>query len=573
MIAIGAIVYVRYVPLDTDFHHDGIQFASGIAILDGLRIHSDAFTPYGPLTNWIQALLLAMFGRTVIVLRWQTALSLVVSGALLYCIMRTYKVGPVAAASVSSLWLVTCPSWSQRDGVFAFWSLPSALLLVFLLGGFLLFRLSETTYRDSAKALLLFISDATLALAVFIRINYTLPMLLGFFLYIFFRRHHQTSSQFSGKRFFLTGIAVGLSVPLVFLVITGSLIAHVNQTLTGPVYFYSDQDPNWTYLILLYFFGSIPFLSIATLTLLAAHKTSRPMQWLVSVAGGLVMLLLALVGIGTRVRSGFLGMFADSGVTSWQVVWANAQTIAPLYAAAAVSAPLAVYGLARLIRGTGGAENLLYILSLAAMVQVYPLFDQYHLWWAAPIPLAAGTVLIVKNTRRSVATVAIVAVSFPFALVNLYEWNRIASRERETAEGISLSGMQVYPGIANQLRELDELLQELPIRQTRFHCINSLLSVWQGKYVASTAAHNSWAFGGGRFDDNGFIPTDESDLRFELPPIEFTRTSDSVHIVCSAVPPGPEFDHWLEETGLSLVDLTGPVKPRYDPGYWVYQLM
>ena len=154
--AVGAIVFIRYVPLDPDFHHDGIQFAPGIAILDGLRIHSEAFTPYGPVTNWVQALLLELFGRTVIVLRWQTALSLVVSGVLLYCIMRTYKVGPLVAASVSTLWLVTCPSWSQRDGVFAFWSLPSALLLVFLLGGFLLFRLSETTYRDSAKTLLLF---------------------------------------------------------------------------------------------------------------------------------------------------------------------------------------------------------------------------------------------------------------------------------------------------------------------------------------------------------------------------------------------------------------------------------
>ena len=361
-------------------------------------------------------------------------------------------------------------------------------------------------------------------------------------------------------------------MPLAYLTVAGSLVANVKQTLIGPVYFYSDQNPNWTYLLLLYVFGSIPFLSIASLTLIAAHKASRLIRWLMSIAGGLLMLLLAMVSIGTRVRSGFLELFADSGVTSWQVVWANAQTIAPLYAAAALSVPLAVYGLTRLIRGAGEPENLLYILSLAAMVQIYPLFDQYHLWWAAPIPLAAAVVFVLQRTTPRTVGAGLVAILLPFAVVSMYEWDRIGTREREAAIGASLAGMYVYPGIAKQTQELDELLEGLPARQTRFHCINSLLSAWNGEYLASTAAHNSWAFGGDDLEDNGFIPTDESDLRFTLPPIESMNTSDSVHVVCSTISPGAEFDRWLEETGLSLVDLTGPVQPRYDPGYFVYRL-
>ena len=207
------------------------------------------------------------------------------------------------------------------------------------------------------------------------------------------------------------------------------------------------------------------------------------------------------------------------------------------------------------------------------MVQIYPLFDQYHLWWAAPIPLAAAAAFVAQNTRKSVAGLALVALLVPFALASLYEWQRIAARERDPAPGGVLSGMRVYPGIEDQLLDLDALLQQLPDRDTRFHCMSSLFASWPGTYAASTAAHTSWAYGGNSPEDNGFVPTDQSDLRLALPPVEFMWTSDSTHIVCAAVPPGPEFDTWLSKTGLSLVDSIGPFQPRYDPGYFVYRLV
>jgi len=55
LIALSSFIFIKIAPFDPDPHHDGIQLAPVIGLLEGKDIHGELFEQYGPV--WVFLLL------------------------------------------------------------------------------------------------------------------------------------------------------------------------------------------------------------------------------------------------------------------------------------------------------------------------------------------------------------------------------------------------------------------------------------------------------------------------------------------------------------------------------------
>lgn len=570
----GAVVFGRYVPLDPDFHHDGIQFATAVAVSEGLSVHADAFMHYGPLMTWIQAGVLTITGPEVISLRILAAVLLTITAILMFAVIRSAGGKPVVALSVSALWTVSCPTWSQRDGVFAFFTMPSTLLGVLVLASILLVIRAEADGRKTGTSVLLAGAGILSAGAVLTRVNYALPIVTGILLYLAIR-YWQRSPDVGPLLYFLGGLLSGLGAGILILAWQGALAAHVNQTVVAPLAYFSDVPRDWFYFLALYFLVALPFLLLAASAIgfAASRYERRWKQAVVLLLPALAAAVLVSLSLGTRIRIAFLDLIGSPAPGTFPVAWANAQIVGPLYASIVAMG----IGLLLLIVKKEWQWiqpiHLVLFTALGSAAQLYPLFDEYHLWWAAPLPLAWMALAVNAMSKAPLVPWVVLALCIPYLIGLTWEWQRIASRDRVPAFGNVLQGMTVPDGVDDQLRDLDRVLSALPPRDTRFHCRDALIAAWSGEYAPRTAAHVSWAFGGIHPRDNGFVETDRAANRGEFPPVDVVRTSaEDVQIVCAEVEPGSEVDAWVRESGMTLVDQMGPFQPRYDRAYYVYRL-
>src|ERR1035437_2676492 len=71
-----AVVFLPFAYLEFDFQHDGLMMKTAMDLASGQRIFRDTFTQYGPLSSWIQALALVVFGVKATVLKTLSILAL-----------------------------------------------------------------------------------------------------------------------------------------------------------------------------------------------------------------------------------------------------------------------------------------------------------------------------------------------------------------------------------------------------------------------------------------------------------------------------------------------------------------
>ncbi len=117
-----------------DVLHDGVMFKAAVDVADGATLFRDTFTMYGPGTVHIQALAVALFGRTLVVLKYTTALFYGLTAPLLFRLWRPFLGGPVALAALVA-WALTAPMlvwilipWASVYALF-FQALTGVLLL------------------------------------------------------------------------------------------------------------------------------------------------------------------------------------------------------------------------------------------------------------------------------------------------------------------------------------------------------------------------------------------------------------------------------------------------------------
>ncbi|RZO21690.1 MAG: hypothetical protein EVB05_07145 [Candidatus Thioglobus sp.] len=121
--------------LDPNWHHDGILFKPASDVAAGLSLFRETFSQYGALTTYLQAAAIAVFGKSLLVVRYEAAIFLSLTSAFFYLIVREIVPTSIAVLAVV-LWICLAPFFTQT---FLPWSSIYALFFA-VLGTWLLIK-------------------------------------------------------------------------------------------------------------------------------------------------------------------------------------------------------------------------------------------------------------------------------------------------------------------------------------------------------------------------------------------------------------------------------------------------
>jgi hypothetical protein len=499
------VTFVIAAPMDPEPYHDGSQLPAAIAVSNGMVVHKDVFSGYGFLTAWVQGAAVWLFGPNLLTIRLLTAALLVIVAVLFYVIVR-WAMGSIAVGvGLVALWVVAWPGRSVIWGT-PLLPWPSVLYLVFQLGAVLL--VARALLYPLRRTALLFAAGILVGLAVLTRINYGAAFIVALALVLAI----VTKKAGLQPRHWISAVAGTLAavvVPLVLIGTQGALAPFWDQSVVGPL---SGQAivkaTEWFYLKNAYFWGSVILL---VSLLFAVWAGSR--NW-IQTRLFLAFVSLEVFGLILWTSSALEDSPVRLLILS-KLTWSPAidgQAMQPLFLAAILSPffliALVVNLIVRVVKQRDSLVEvdtpetlirrvfmvLLTLTSLASLVQIYPIADPNHLWWASPLPLAllvfAIWVSVGKRTRW--AAVAIIVV--PGVVISILTGVVFLAEPRTLITTGIMSGMRIQDLLAPNVAKVDALLADVQPGSADFICKEGLFAVWNGKYLASTPGYVDYAY-------------------------------------------------------------------------------
>jgi len=336
-------------------------------------------------------------------------------------------------------------------------------------------------------------SGVVLALGAFTRLNYGVPLMLGFLVGAVilsppsFSRFRESSSSV------LVGTTLTSFLILTYLSLSGSLHEFVAQAVTGPLEGKSAVSTGWNYFYNNYFKSSVAlFLGLTFTSLFFKHVKSRTLKAFV-----LVMFSCYLT---TKISNLTTSDYLHNDL-SFRKLWSHSDQMSLLrilLIAAAISVVcspiyLSVIFVRLLARRTSAViENFYFvnIAAVAALLQLYPLADAYHLWWTSPILI----LLLIKVLDRLKFSMPVVLLTFGIYAVTGLESSRYTFRipRVEWTSGI-LKGMMIPTNYLDSYKSADVALSGVR-QKSRYLCRDGLWSVWNGTYQSNSPNYVEWGF-------------------------------------------------------------------------------
>lgn len=496
---IAAAVFFVAASLDPEPYHDGSQLPAAIAVSEGLVVHLDVFSGYGFITAWIQGLAVTLFGPSLLVIRLLSAAILTISAVLTFALARWAIGNRRISAGIALTWVVTWPGQAVIWGTPLFpW--PSTFFLMFQLIAVLL-TARALLHREHRPAMFA-LAGIVLGIAVLTRLNYGAALALALLATMLV----MARSRSLKLRDFAVAIGSTLitgALLLSIIALQGGFQAFVDQSILGPLEGKAIVKPTeWFYIENGYLWGSLLLL----VTTLAMVWVSRQ-PW-ISPRNLLILSGLAVAGLTVWASTAIEGSPLRNLILS-RLTWAPAldiQAMQPLYFSAVLTILILIGVIAALvifrIRGGSltGTPNQVFIMLLAAtgaasLVQLFPVADPNHLWWAAPIPLVL--IVFVFTLNRPVrATYAVSAILLlPPLIISIPTAYVFLSQPRTQLDQGALAGMWVKQEYLNDYRSVDRLLLKIPPRSARIDCHEGLLAVWNGTYLSASAGYIDYAYG------------------------------------------------------------------------------
>ena len=493
------VTFAVAAPMDPEPYHDGSQLPAAIAVSEGMVVHRDVFSGYGFITAWIQGLAVEVFGPRLIVIRMLTAVLLSAVTVLIYLLARRTRLNVPVSAGVALLWVAAWPGRAVMWGT-PLLPWPSVVYLVFQLGALRVFLRAVTSERPRTIAFA--VMGALTGLAVLTRLNYgaafTLALVIA--LAVFSRSRGVTWSDWLAA---IAGGLAGMGIPLAVIAAQGAFPAFIDQSIIGPVQGKAIVKPTeWFYYENAYFYGSglLLLAVLAVLWLSGKHWIGRR-----TFQAGIALTTLALtIWATTAIDNSPLRNLILTKLT-----WAPAldgQAIQPLFLAviwtilfAGAVGVVIAWRVVRRQRITGSADQVLIttlaLTSIASLVQLFPVADPNHLWWAAPIPLVllvyGLTVTAPSRSKWAIPTLLIV----PSLLVSILTSVVYLQHPRTEITTGALAGMRIGSNLYPSVVKVDGMLRDVAPRSAAFECSGGLLAVWNGEYLASGPGYVDYAYG------------------------------------------------------------------------------
>ena len=119
-----------------DAHHQGLMLASAMGVTEGLALHGEVFSQYGPITTWSQAIFLSLSPTSPAIALNLWSLSIIALSAIGLTLLsaasrRNLRITPESAFLGAIAWVLLSPEFALGE-ILAWSSLLAALVGIFL---------------------------------------------------------------------------------------------------------------------------------------------------------------------------------------------------------------------------------------------------------------------------------------------------------------------------------------------------------------------------------------------------------------------------------------------------------
>jgi hypothetical protein len=427
-VVVFAVFAATYLPLarfGVDPHHDGVMLKPALVVADGGVIHRDVFSQYGPMATWVHALWVVLLGPTLWAIRTGTALMLATAATFFFVAWRRAFGQGVALVAISCAFLLT-PHFSPEIPPNP-WSADVAFLFLSLLALVL-----TTKWRPPFSPSWGYVTAGALVGATSLaRLN------VGLMLAVLLGLRELFSRRVRPLALFVAGFMAVVGLAALSLGLNGALDEWWFQSIVTPRSTIVDFfGPSGGFFIR----QQVWFLAIpsAAFVLLTVAAVGGGMEKVILPGKVALLRVAAMTVISTTVVVYHRG-WSLPGWNRWDACWVLIiMTIggAPLFLRwwkdrAADRSSIGIHN--DDVRMSVG----LWLVALAALVQIYPMAGPRYLWWAA-VPALGPVVHLLKKftlpgSRRALVGVLAVAILVPSAAQSLW---RTVNVERVSIENI-----------------------------------------------------------------------------------------------------------------------------------------
>ncbi|MBC8365062.1 MAG: glycosyltransferase family 39 protein [Actinobacteria bacterium] len=509
-----AAAYLPLTRFGIDPHHDGLMLKPALVVADGGVIHRDVFSQYGPMATWVHAIWVVILGPTLWAIRTGTALMLVTAATLLFVAWRRVFGQGVALVAISCAFLLT-PHFSPEIPANP-WSADVAFLWISLIALVLTARW-RPPYSPVWGS---FTVGALVGAALLTRLN------LGVSLVVLFGLRKLLRRRFRDLAWLGVGFTTVVGLAALSLGLSGALDEWWLQSVEMPRSWLSNVAGT-----------SGGFFIRHNVFTLAVPSAAIVLMVVTAVGGGLersiyrrnlpVLRTAFAVVILTVVVVYHVG-WSLPGWNRWDASWA-------VIVLAIAAAPLVLgwwKGGMAVLGGIGGSDERsrmvegVWLVGLAALIQIYPVAGPRYLWWAA-VPALGPVIHMLRRftlpgRRRALVGVMAVAVLVPMAAQQVW---RTVHEERVSIPNVPvLEHMLMDKDLATALVSNIEVAQAYIDREVQPAvlnlCADGLYSTLSANHLSADPYFVFWPFPEGAIDDEvrGRFIEDHRPLLWWCPP-------------------------------------------------------
>ena len=471
LFAWGVIVNLVIFPrLDVDPYHDGFIYPMALLVSQGGVPNKDFFSIYGPMAPFVQGIWLDVFGPSLLNLRIHGAILIVIISILLFSLSRRF-LGDVGAGLISTIWLVGNPLIVQP-------SLPWVDLyttLILLLG---IIYVGKVSSRDALRPLNYFVLGNVLALGVFAKINFSIP-LVGVFLLVTIYFGLKNSLAL------VLGILVTLTVFIGLMYFIGSLKGYIEQGILFPFSMHDEgKSLRGIFNIKILIFGSGALLIFYLFNRLSfSNRLTRR-----HILGSSVILTLSAFLIAFYFREVSVQFVAFAGDISKDL--SNFLKNSPYWLLFG-SIFLAVISVARVFvrrksKKLDSQSVLTGIIGFSSIFQLYPNPEPGHIWFVFPVAIIAALVwapsLLNEKSLGYLSKLALIPTCVALITINVSYIS--IDREQHTAQ--PFVGMLSQKGKTSVIDSTMSQLEKIITKETvQYNCPLGIYSVAGNNYRGS----------------------------------------------------------------------------------------
>jgi len=484
LIAIQVLLFFRfsyvYAISKVDFAHDGTILPPSLAFLDGYNVNGEAFSQYGPVSAWINSLILLLpFDKPLLTLKIFDLLTLTA------CVVVTYVIAALHLNRISgfigcTIWMLSAYYFTPGDWTYLAWPSTQGLFMLVLL--LLITILMLGTNPRLKPSFFAFIPGLFLGALFFTRWHLATVVLIAYILVIFLalksnsRENKDLASVL--KSIVLWSFFWCLVISL-YLILTNSFLNFVTQAVLAPSKYYPNQNGNALNLFANYFsrYASLLTFSLLGFIFLVSSGSKKLKSGILPEVFFMFTFCLAFLNLkgDPSIRTSVMySLFLLGGVLLFRILieWGDSPTqMEPR----------------KLI------ELLIWLIGVFSLVQIYPTFDVRHGFWAGLLLCVLSIHRFLDYTSsRGFFPIIVILLSLLIGMSSDYGQSRPRNYIQVQSENI-LNGMYVTQEQYDYIKSVDLFYNELPVNKKYiFRCFDGLYSIWNSKFLSADAFWGDW---------------------------------------------------------------------------------